>query len=107
MPKEVLLLPVRAVDKSIISMFMIFILLFVATLICVFVVAHRLSERLTRPLVQLRRDVKKISGGNLKYDAKVYENDEIGDLANDVNQMAVSLRRYVEYGRKRAYSRRA
>ncbi len=49
------------------------------------------ARRLTGPLLELRKDVDHISRGELTHQAKVYRNDEIGDLAAAFNAMATSL----------------
>lgn len=96
-PKRVLADKVRAMNESIIGTFIVFAVLVTLILVLVLYFSKRFSESLTRPLIQLRRDVKKISGGRFSYHAHVYANDEIGDLALSFNQMAFSLQRYVDY----------
>ncbi len=54
------------------------------------------ARKLTRPLLELRSDVEHISDGELKHQAAVRRNDEIGDLAAAFNGMAASLDKYIK-----------
>ena len=69
---------------------------FVLLLALVLYAVKRLAKTLTDPLIALRNDVQKISGGNLNYRAQVRANNEIGDLAEEFNNMAQSLGEYMD-----------
>lgn len=62
----------------------------------VLIVSGKFSDRIIRPLISLRDDVMIISGGNLKHQAKVIDNDEVGDLASAFNDMSASLTEYID-----------
>lgn len=94
-PESVILAPVRDVGRNIILTMVLFIIAFVVIIVLVAVVARTFSERLTTPIIALGRDVQEISSGNLDYRAKIYDNDEIGDLAKRFNYMALSLKDYI------------
>ena len=95
-PEELILKPLTPVNKSIIITMLLFLAAFVAITVAVFIVAHKFSQKLTNPIIELGHDVEKISGGNLDYRAEIRSDDEIGDLAQNFNDMAASLKEYVK-----------
>ncbi|MBR0075622.1 MAG: SpoIIE family protein phosphatase [Synergistaceae bacterium] len=95
MPESVILAPVRSVQRNIIFMMSLFLAAFILITIIVTVATRKFSKDLTNPIISLSHDVEEISGGNLDYRAKIYDNDEIGDLAKSFNDMAVSLKDYI------------
>ena len=95
-PESVILAPVRSVNRTVVITMLLFLAVFAAIVILVFLVARRFSAKLTGPIASLKKDVETISGGNLDYRAKVCDNDEIGDLAGSFNNMAASLKDYVK-----------
>jgi HAMP domain-containing protein len=54
-------------------------------------IAHVLSRRFTRPIIRLREAVTQIGSGHLTHQVTIEANDEIGDLAQQFNQMAAQL----------------
>jgi signal transduction histidine kinase len=50
-----------------------------------------MRERVVRPMARLHDDVRSIAGGDLAHRAAVTSDDEIGELARDVNQMTSAL----------------
>ena len=95
MPESVILAPVRSVQRNIIFMMSLFLAAFILITMIVTVATRKFSKDLTNPIISLSHDVEEISGGNLDYRAKIYDNDEIGDLAKSFNDMAVSLKDYI------------
>ena len=95
-PQDVILAPVRDVNRNIILTIISFLAAFIVIIAMVFVISRKFSEKLTRPIISLGHDVEKISGGNLDYRAEIQDNDEIGDLAKNFNDMAASLKEYVK-----------
>ncbi|MBR0233906.1 MAG: SpoIIE family protein phosphatase [Synergistaceae bacterium] len=95
MPESVILAPVRSVQRNIIFMMSLFLAAFILITMIVTVATRKFSKDLTNPIISLSHDVEEISGGNLDYRAKIYDNDEIGDLAKSFNAMAVSLKDYI------------
>ncbi len=54
-----------------------------------------LSKRVTEPLDQLSRSVRRFGRGQLDTQAKVLTRDEFGDLARGFNQMTADLKRHI------------
>ncbi|MCR5790386.1 MAG: SpoIIE family protein phosphatase [Lachnospiraceae bacterium] len=96
MPETLILQPIMEMDNHIRVAITFFICAFLLILVAVVILTARFADRLTRPLLALGGDVAKIAGGDLSYRARIYDNDEIGDLAVDFNNMAVSLSKYIE-----------
>ena len=95
-PENVILSPVRSINRNVILTILLFLGAFLIILLTVGVASRKFSSKLTKPIIALSNDVKEISGGNLDYRAKIYDNDEIGDLAKSFNDMAVSLKDYIK-----------
>lgn len=55
-----------------------------------------LTVLLTKPLQELSKTAREISGGNFSRRARVYSEDEIGRLAEDFNQMADKLEDHIQ-----------
>ncbi len=68
---------------------------FIVIIIMTALASEKFSERFTAPILALSKDVKIISEWNLDHRAEVHDNDEIGDLALSVNEMAMSLKEYM------------
>ncbi len=85
-----------SMEKSIRAAVLAFAAAFVLIAVLVVLLSSRFASNLTGPLLALGRDVKKISGGDLTYRARVRTNDEIGDLAKEFNAMTASLDQYVK-----------
>lgn len=49
------------------------------------------SRKLTRPMGELQKDVRRIAAGDLRHRASVSTGDEVEDLADDFNRMAQAL----------------
>ena len=94
-PEALILEPVAQMNHDVATVIFIFIIVFALIIAVVFYAVRRFTERLTKPLIALGDDVKTISDGNLDYRAKLYSNDEISDLAIGFNNMAASLKTYI------------
>ena len=55
-------------------------------------IAYGLSQRLTRPIRRLQEGVRQIGSGDLAHQVPIATKDEIGELAQQFNQMAARLR---------------
>ncbi|WP_320128332.1 histidine kinase [uncultured Sphaerochaeta sp.] len=65
------------------------ILLFIAILM---LGARRfLRKNISRPLKEVMYGVERIKDGDYEYRLKIYENDEIGELAERINQMSIRI----------------
>ena len=95
-PESLVLAPMLNVKRGVA---MTAALSFAAFLVIIWLVAmesKKFSNRLAYPIIALQKDVEKISDGDLSYRAKVYDNDEVGDLAEEFNRMAYSLKNYIQ-----------
>ena len=95
-PEAVVLQPVYNIADYIRTAIIVFLVVFVLVTLTVFFVVRRFAKKLTKPILSLGADAAVISGGNLDHRAKVYYNDEVGDLAKSFNNMASSLNQYIE-----------
>lgn len=55
------------------------------------------TGKLTRPLLRLTEDVKKIGGGDLDYRIYLHTGDEIEDLGHAFNSMAEQIQKYIAH----------
>jgi diguanylate cyclase (GGDEF)-like protein len=61
------------------------------TLVLGMALSWRLSRRLSRPLVEMNGAARQFAAGNLTHRLIVHSNDELGELAASLNQMASEL----------------
>lgn len=64
--------------------------------VLVYCISYLVSRRITRPISQLQRGASEIGAGNLNYQIAVQSKGEVGELANEFNQMALALRKSLE-----------
>ena len=57
---------------------------------------RRLSDRLVRPLLNLRNGINSIAAGDFDHRIEIATGDEIEEVADAVNSMAVELKAYIE-----------
>ncbi|MCR4806399.1 MAG: SpoIIE family protein phosphatase [Lachnospiraceae bacterium] len=95
-PQETVLEPVIDMNRDIQGTVKLFIAVFALIVLLVILIVRRFADNLTAPIIALEMDAKEISGGDLTHRAKVQGNDEISDLATSFNEMAVSLRKYID-----------
>lgn len=74
--------------ESIINFIIIF---FILSLIFVFFVSTKLSKSIKNPIIKLSKLVKNIDENNFSIRAKIFSNDEIGELALAFNKMMDKL----------------
>jgi diguanylate cyclase (GGDEF)-like protein/PAS domain S-box-containing protein len=60
-------------------------------LLIAFAIAWMLSGHIVRPLRQLQKDASVLASGNLSHRTTVHSGDEVGGLADALNQMAANL----------------
>ena len=94
-PEDQVLEAVHEVDKKMARSNWIFLGAVLLLGAIITAISHAFSKSLTEPLIELGKDAQTISKGNLEYRAKVTSNDEIGDLAQNFNDMAGSLQQYI------------
>lgn len=64
---------------------------FLAIVIAI-VIALVLSQGLTRPIEEMRQQALRISEGVYNYPATIYGTDELGELANTINELAIKVK---------------
>lgn len=64
--------------------------------VIVYCISYLVSRRITRPIAQLQQGVNEIGAGNLTYQIAVQSKGEVGELANEFNQMALALNQSLE-----------
>lgn len=64
--------------------------------VLVYCISYLVSRRITRPISQLQKGASEIGAGNLNYQIAVQSKGEVGELANEFNQMALALRKSLE-----------
>ena len=75
---------------------LIFVSLFVVMMLLVLAASFILSRMITRPIKELKKGSEIIGTGNLDYVVNINTADEIEDLGNSFNKMAVDLKSHVE-----------
>ena len=94
-PQSMILEPVQDMSSKILTSMVWFILIFILVVFMITAIVRSFALNFTEPLFALRKDAEEISNGNLEHVAKIYSNDEIGDLAVSFNNMAISLKDYI------------
>lgn len=61
-----------------------------------FAMAGRISNRISRPIEELCRDVKRIGEGEFSYEAHIHTGDEIEELSLAFEGMTASIQSYIE-----------
>ncbi|MBM4384633.1 MAG: HAMP domain-containing protein [Deltaproteobacteria bacterium] len=68
------------------------------------VLSGRLRDEIARPLAELARSAEAMAGGDLRAEAKIAREDEIGGLASSFNRMGQSLRALVAQARESSHA---
>lgn len=87
---------VDTIDIYITTSLLLYALAMVVVCVIVLFIVPKMSRSLTGPIVMLQKDVAQISGGNLDHRAEILSQDEVGELAESVNNMALSLDKYIK-----------
>ena len=95
-PRDAVLQSVNDINKRILGAILTYLLILAGLAAFALLISRRFAQSLTDPLIALGNDTVKISEGDLDFRAKVQSNDEIGDLAIRFNDMAGSLKQYIE-----------
>lgn len=74
------------------------ILLFLA--VALSLLAIPLARIVTKPLGELKQDMRQFASGDLSHRTKVTSKDEVGDVARDFNEMADSIQSLVRVGKE-------
>lgn len=92
---------VRAPERAMIMRYMLY--LDIALLVSV-LLTIRFSHMIVRPLQQLTEAAKKIARGNLEVSIQCKTHDEVGVLAESINETAKQLNQYIDYINRLAYT---
>lgn len=69
----------------------VFIAIAFLIIVLAFFAANKAAFTITHPMELLSKDMKTIADGDLKHRAVVYQNDEIGDITNSLNELVDRL----------------
>lgn len=94
-----LTIPIGSVDSTVEVLKSQLIYIILGVLVISIVITMILSRGFTRPLKEITKASEEISKGNFNINVKVKENDEIGKLAESINNMAVELNKAEELKR--------
>ena len=95
-PRNLLLASMSPMNINMILLALLFVAAIIAIMFITIRASRKISAKITNPIVELGRDVRRIVGSwELDHKAKIYDNDEIGNLAQDFNEMAFSLKEYM------------
>ena len=95
-PQSSVLTLANSIREKIVSSIIIFVLFFLIILSTVVILVAEISENITKPVIDLMKDVDEIIGGDLDHRAEIHMNDEIGDLAGKFNEMSDSLKKQIK-----------
>ena len=84
------------IDEQIRQVVHVLSIVFLVIVAFVFLVAFRLSKRMTKPILTLNKGTRIIGGGNLDYKFDIKTGDEIEELAGAFNKMAQDLKEYID-----------
>lgn len=73
-----------------------FVIIFTVLVNLVIVIALLLSRVITNPILALKQGADEIGQGKLDYKLVIKNKDELGDLANSFNKMAIALKNNME-----------
>ncbi len=86
-------MPVWEAYGSVIQKLVLSCLIMLLCFVIAVVAGLYLSQRITRPIIDLSAATRRISQGNLDNRIDIKSNDEIGELASSFNQMMADLKR--------------
>lgn len=82
---------ITAANKQLRNATIVFIVIAVVIIILAIFAAGRAAYTITHPMELLSNDIATIAGGDLKHRARVYQNDEIGDITKNLNDLVDRL----------------
>ncbi|MEG1710436.1 MAG: SpoIIE family protein phosphatase, partial [Clostridia bacterium] len=86
---------IKKMDGAILLINIVLIFVFIAIIICVILIAKKTTRKVTDPITQLNKDVRRIGSGILDYVSNIKTGDEIEMLSNTFENMTKSLRNYI------------
>jgi two-component system sensor histidine kinase YesM len=94
--KTAALIPENKIDESFNDIKKIVFILLGIFMVISIVLVWFMSNRFTKPLRKLQRDIREVEKGNFKIRAETDALDEIGDLSNSFNKMVEEIERLIE-----------
>jgi two-component system phosphate regulon sensor histidine kinase PhoR len=89
-------LPASRADAAVSASWRVPLLVWAILLLPTLAASHLLTRSLIRPLQRLKEMSHRVAAGELAYRTSVRRNDELGDLAESLNTMALQLETQVE-----------
>jgi len=83
--------PADRIDSMLSAAWRIPLIVWAALLLPMLAAAYLITRSITRPLEQIRQMTQRVAAGDLAHRASLHRNDELGDLADSLNRMAVQL----------------
>jgi len=83
------------IDIVIITIIIAFIVIIGLSVLLVGYASRRFADTLTKPIIRLQDGVRQIADGNLEHTIEIITGDEIEDLGQSVNKMAIDLKNYI------------
>ena len=96
MDRNAVLEPLDSMQETSLRLIKTFLLMMIPILIFALLLGRAQADRITKPLLELKKDAEIISSGDLERKAVVRDNNEVGDLAETFNRMTDSLRHYID-----------
>ena len=87
----------REAENAIRAYFISYLKLSIPLLLAMILLVYFVTFGLTRPIRELSEDILKIKEGDYSVRTKVFNNDEIGLIANNFNEMSSSLEKMIEH----------
>ncbi|GAV23655.1 sensor histidine kinase [Carboxydothermus pertinax] len=98
--------PVREISGNFFELIKINILSTIIGVILATILAFWLSISITKPLIQIKTAAQKIANKDFSHRISYQGKDELGDIAQTINQMAAQLEKYIDAYQKREQNRR-
>lgn len=83
----------QSLTKSILAI----IIMIVICVILICVLSHRMSSSITKPIISLNNVAQELAAGNLNVNLDVNIENEVGELADSINQTVIRLKEYINY----------
>ena len=84
-------LPASRVDTMVAAAWRVPLIVWAVLLLPILAVSYLLTRSITRPVQRLEEMTERVAAGDLGYRTSVRRNDELGDLAGSLNEMASQL----------------
>ncbi|UCH89592.1 MAG: SpoIIE family protein phosphatase [Thermoplasmata archaeon] len=86
----------ESIEDKILNLQNMFIIIFIVIIIAVIALAYVLSGKITKPIKTLTKGANTIGQGHLEHRVDVKTGDELEDLADSFNKMALDLNRHMD-----------